>query len=130
MKIINNNGNWKLQYTYKIITNRHKRDDNTPYYFYTTQLSYEIINYFKTCIFYVYKKDEKLYLTTKEPTDYVYKKIKARNKYTQSKIRVIPLNPKLFNLTGDVKDKYLNITLNLNKQDYVSDDILVNLDIC
>lgn len=130
MKIINENGNFKLQYRYKIITNRHKRQTGT-YYYYTTQFSCEIIEYFKTTIYYVYEYGNKHYLSTNDPSEYGYKskKIKARDKYTTSKIRVIPVNSKIFNLKGNVTDKYLKITLHLTEKDIISDNILVELEV-
>jgi len=129
MKLKNDDGKFILQYKYKIITNRVKKGKNKDYYYYTIPFSCEIINYFGTVEYWIYNKNNQLYLTTHEPVDYPSKKLKARSRHNHSKIRVIPLNAKLCNLVGNVTDKNGIISLHLNEKDEFSDDVLVTLDI-
>lgn len=129
MKIIKtDNGEFILCYKYKIITNRSKRNEKT-YFFYTTHFSNELVEYLGTNIYWIYSRNNSVYLTTEQPYEYNCKKIVARDKYKNSDLKVIPLNPKFFNLVGDIKDKYLKIKVYLNEKDYVSDDIKIELEI-
>lgn len=127
MKIIKNGENeFILCYKYKIITNRSKRNEKT-YFFYTTHFSNELVEYFGTNEYWIYSKNDTVYLTTEQPYEYNCKKLVAREKYKTSDLKVIPLNPKFFNLVGDVTDKYLKIIVYLNETDLVSDDIKIEL---
>lgn len=131
MKLIKNKDNeFTLCYKYKIITNRNNKYNGKTYYFYTTHFPSELAEYLGTDEYWVYQSNNKIYLTTEEPIEFSScKKMKARDKYKTGDIKVIPLNPKIFNLIGDVTDKYLQISVHLNQKDLVTDEILIELTI-